>query len=155
MRLPGFVSKEWKKITDRSSKNYSISLTEIKHFLRDCFLFLVDVKTVGDVASCRFFLTPECFYSLCRKKENKENIIAPLTGLVIEKIEIYGWKEQTIKKEKYTVIAAIISVRNKGDWNIFDYDVQLIRPVGDHTDDGMWINEDRDWKINRFEAKKD
>lgn len=155
MHLPGFISKEWKKITDRSSKTHAISLTELKHFLRDCFLFFVDVKTVEDVTSCRFFLTPECFYELCRKKENGQDIIAPVVEPVIENIEIYGWKEQTIKKEKHTVIAAVISVRNKGNWNVYDYYVQLIRPVGDRTSDGMWIDEDRDWKISRFEAKKD
>ena len=120
MRLPGIIKKEWKKITNRSSISHSVSLTELKHFLRDCFLFLVDVQTVEDLQECRFFLTTDCFYSMCRKIENGQNVIRPFNSIVIENIQIYGWKEQLIKKEKYTVIAAVISIRNKGDWNVFD-----------------------------------
>lgn len=153
MRLPGIIKKEWKKITNRSSISHSVSLTELKNFLRDCFLFLVDVKSVEDLQECRFFLTTDCFYSMCRKIENGQDVIRPFNSIVIENIQIYGWKEQLIKKEKYTVIAAVISIRNKGDWNVFDYDVQMMRPVNQDPIEGMWISADNDWKIRRFEQK--
>lgn len=155
MRLPGLIKKEWKKITNHSSKINSISMTELKHFLRDCFLFLMDVETVHDLDECKFFLTTECFYLMQRVIAGGGRIVGSFSEVVIENIQIYGWKQQTINKTKYNVVAAIISVRNKGGWNIYDYNVQMLRPVNQDPIEGMWISADDDWKIKSFgEAEK-